>query len=331
MQKNNNEITIQTPMYSGFGPRTTAKEALQGRDLSGKVAIVTGGYSGLGLETTRILAEAGATVIVPARTSGKAMAAVSAIPGVEIESLDLIDPFSIDAFAQRFLDSNRPLHILIDSAGIMASDLSRDNRGYESQFATNHLGHFQLAARLWPALVKAEGARVVSVSSRGHAISGIDFNDPNFKNREYDKWIAYGQSKTANALFAVELDKRGKNYGVRAFSLHPGSIVTDLSRHLSDDEMRAMGALDEQGQRTFSEYNDELKTVSEGAATIVWSAVNKQLEGKGGVYCENVDIAEAVPADKPLGPGVKPWAVNPEYAEQLWQLSENLTGVKFPV
>lgn len=331
MQKNMNEVTIQAPIQTGFGSRTTAREALGGEDLSGKVAIVTGGYSGLGLETARVLAEAGATVIVPARTPEKARASVAHIPGVELETLDLLDPDSIEAFAERFLATNRPLHILIDSAGIMASPLARDARGYEAQFATNHLGHFQLAARLWPALVKAEGARVVSVSSRGHAISGIDFNDPLFETRDYEKWTAYGQSKTANALFAVELDKRGKSYGVRAFSVHPGSIVTDLSRSLSDDEMRAMGALDEQGQRVFSEYNDELKNISEGAATIVWCAVNKQLEGKGGVYCENVDIAQAVPADNPRGPGVKPWATNPEFAEQLWSLSEELTGIKFPV
>lgn len=329
--KNHTELTRQAPILSGFGARTMAKEVLQGADLSGKVVIVTGGYSGLGLETTRVLAEAGAKVIVPARTPEKAQASVSHIPGVELESLDLTDPASIDAFAQRFLASNRPLHILIDSAGVMASPLMRDKRGYESQFAINHLGHFQLAARLWPALVKAEGARVVSVSSRGHLISGIDFSDPNFQNREYDKWIAYGQSKTANALFAVELDKRGKNYGVRAFSVHPGSIVTELSRHLSDDEMLAMGALNEQGQRAFREYNDELKTITEGAATIVWAAVHRQLEGKGGVYCENVDIAQAFSADNASGLGVNTWAVNPEYAEQLWHLSEDLTGVKFPV
>ncbi|MDU0201241.1 MULTISPECIES: oxidoreductase [Paenibacillus] len=331
MQKNSYEVTIQAPIQSGFGPRTTAQEALGGEKLSGKVAIVTGGYSGLGLETARVLAEAGATVIVPARTPEKAQASVSHLPGVELESLDLLAPASIDAFAERFLASNRPLHILVDSAGIMASPLARDYRGYEAQFATNHLGHFQLAARLWPALVKAEGARVVSVSSRGHAISGMDFKDPLFETRHYEKWTAYGQSKTANALFAVELDKRGQSYGVRAFSVHPGSIVTDLSRNLSDDEMLAMGALDEQGQRVFSEYNDEFKTISEGAATIVWCAANKQLEGKGGVYCENVDIAQAVPADNPRGPGVKPWATNPEFAEQLWHLSEELTGIKFPV
>jgi NAD(P)-dependent dehydrogenase (short-subunit alcohol dehydrogenase family) len=326
-----NAVTIQAPISSGFGPRTTAREVLGGQDLSGKVAIVTGGYSGLGLETSRVLAEAGATVIVPARTPEKAQASVSEIPGVELETLDLFNPASIDAFAKRFLDSHRPLHILINCAGIMATPLVRDIRGFESQFATNHLGHFQLAARLWPALKQAEGARVVSLSSRGHRISGVDFNDPNFERHEYDKWKAYGQSKSANALFAVELDQRGKAYGVRAFSVHPGTIVTDLSRNLSDEEMRAMGALDEQGQRAFTGFNNEFKSIEEGAATIVWCAVNKQLDDMGGVYCENVDVAEAVPADSPPGPGVRPWAVNPEFAERLWQLSEDLTKVKFNI
>ncbi|MEB9338288.1 SDR family NAD(P)-dependent oxidoreductase, partial [Bacillus cereus] len=203
---NNNENTIQKPIYSGFGARTTAKEALGGKDLSGKIAIVTGGYSGLGLEITRVLAEAGATVIVPARRIEQAQEATANIPRVELEKLDLINPDSIDAFANRFLSTGRPLHILVNGAGIMANPLKRDVRGYESQFATNHLGHFQLTARLWPALVQANGARVVSVSSRGHRICGVDFNDPNFTNRHYDKWQAYGQSKTANALFAVELD-----------------------------------------------------------------------------------------------------------------------------
>ncbi|MBW7453542.1 oxidoreductase [Paenibacillus sepulcri] len=333
MQTHNNERTKQTPINSGFGPRTTAQEALGGQKLSGKIAIVTGGYSGLGLETTRVLAEAGATVIVPARTLDKAEASVAGIPGVEIGILDLMNPASIDAFAQRFLESGRPLHILVHSAGIMATPLARDGRGYESQFATNHLGHFQLAARLWPALKQAEGARVVSVSSRGHQFAEVDFNDPNYEHREYDKWMAYGQSKTANALFAVELDKKGKAYGVRAFSVHPGSIMTDLARHLTDDELRAMGAIDEQGERGFKETNDELKTIPEGAATIVWCAANKQLDNKGGVYCENVEIAEAIPADGSLfgKPGVYPWAMDSESAEKLWNLSEDLTGVKFTI
>src|SRR5262245_41754572 len=169
----------QKTLPSGFGTKTTAREVLAGRDLTGKIAIVTGGYSGVGLETTRALAEAGATVVVPARTVEKARTALAGIPRVEIEKLELIDPVSIDAFTNSFLASSRPLDILINNAGIMASPLQRDARGYESQFATNHLGHFQLTVRLWPALQSAGNARVVSVSSSGIRFGGVDFDDPN--------------------------------------------------------------------------------------------------------------------------------------------------------
>ncbi|WP_195724406.1 oxidoreductase [Paenibacillus monticola] len=314
------KITPQAPIPSGFGPHTTAHEALAGLDLSGKIAIVTGGYSGVGLETTRALAEAGATVIVPARTSEKARAAIAGIPQVELEELDLIDPASIDAFAQRFLDSGRQLDILINNAGIMAPPLVRDARGYESQFATNHLGHFQLTERLWPALKQVGSARVVSVSSTGIRFGGVDIDDPNFERREYDKWKAYGQSKSANALFAVALDRRGQAHGIHAFSVHPGRIMTDLVRFMSDDEKSTTGT--------------DFKTTEQGAATSVWCATSPQLEGKGGVNCLDVDIAEAIPALDLQGmaqvlSGVLPWAIDPELAEQLWQLSEEMTGVKF--
>ncbi|GMK47454.1 oxidoreductase [Paenibacillus glycanilyticus] len=318
---------LQAPISSGFGPRTTAKEILVGQDLTGQIAIVTGGYSGLGLEAVRALAAAGATVIVPARTPEKAQAALDGIPGVELERLDLMDPGSINEFANRFLESGRPLHILINAAGIMAAPLARDARGIESHLAVNHLGHFQLVAKLWPALKKAGGARIVSVSSRALQLSAFNFEDPNFNVREYDKWLAYAQSKTANALFAVAMDKRGEAHRVRAFSVHPGTISTDLARHLTDDELRAMGALNELGQRGFTEYNDEIKTIEEGAATLIWCAVHPQLDGKGGVYCENGDIA--VVTDKPYTPGVFEWAVNTADAERLWKLSEQLTGTEF--
>ncbi|NBD24539.1 oxidoreductase [Paenibacillus glycinis] len=322
--------TPQEPIPSGFGSDTTAAEALGGRDLSGKIAIVTGGYSGLGLETARVLAEAGATVIVPARTPDKARAAVAAIPRVELEAMDLLDPASIDAFAERFLATGRPLDILVNSAGIMAAPLTRDARGYESQFAVNHLGHFQLTARLWPALKQAGGARVVSVSSRALRFAGVNLEDPNYEHREYEKWQAYGQSKTANVLFAVELDRIGYAHGVRAFAVHPGTIVTDLSRHLSDDEMRAMGALDEQGRRVAVNKDAGFKSVAEGAATSVWCAANAQLDGRGGVYCEDVDIAAFAGPDSPsFGPGVVQWAIDPVIARRLWALSEDMTGVTF--
>ncbi|MFH5186018.1 SDR family NAD(P)-dependent oxidoreductase [Paenibacillus sp. TAB 01] len=200
------KITPQAPIPSGFGKETTAAEALGGRDLSGKTAIVTGGYSGLGLETVRILAQAGASVIVPARTPEKARASLDGMPRVELETMDLMDPASIEAFAKKFLASGRSLDMLILSAGIMAVPLSRDARGYESQFATNHLGHFQLTAQLWPALKQSGDARVVAVSSRALRFSGIQWDDPNFERTAYEKWKAYGQSKSANALFTVAFE-----------------------------------------------------------------------------------------------------------------------------
>jgi len=325
----------QSPLHSGFGPTSTAKDVTKGIDLSGKIAIVTGGYSGLGLETTRSLASAGATVIVPARTPAKAFGALTGIERVEIESLDLMDPASIRQFADTFLTSNRLLHILVNSAGIMATPLARDARGYESQFSSNHLGHFQLAGHLWPALCPAGGARVVSVSSRGHRFSDVDFEDPNFQSRPYDRWKAYGQSKTANALFAVGLDKRGKRFGVRAFSLHPGSILTDLSRHLTDQDLQSFGVTRDTAHGFIPEgkaagKGGDFKTAEQGAATAVWCATSPQLSSIGGVYCENVDVAKAVSADDPAPEGVRPWAVDAHAADQLWALSEKLTGTTYP-
>lgn len=204
-------ITEQKPLSSGFGPKTTGEEALAGRDLRGKVAIVTGGHAGLGLETTRVLSNAGATVVTGSRDPKKAEMAVANMKNVEVGQLDLASPSSIDRFAGEFLTSNRALDLLINNAGIMATPLMRDARGYEMQFATNHLGHFQLTARLWKALKKSSDARVVTLSSRGHSFAEVDLSDPNFNNRPYDKWKAYGQSKSANSLFSIGLDTRGRD------------------------------------------------------------------------------------------------------------------------
>jgi NAD(P)-dependent dehydrogenase (short-subunit alcohol dehydrogenase family) len=238
--------TPQQAIQSGFSAASTASEVIKGIDLSGKVAIVTGGYSGIGLETARVLRLAGAKVFVPARDAIKAKNALKNISGIEIETMDLLDPDSIDAFVQKFLETGQPLHILVNSAGIMASPLVRDKRGYELQFATNHLGHFQLVTMLWPALRKANGSRVVALSSRGHRYSGVVFEDPNFEHREYDPWMAYGQSKSANALFALELDKRGAEDNIRAFSVHPGTIITtNLGRYLPVETFQKMGITDE--------------------------------------------------------------------------------------
>ncbi len=320
-------MTPQAPVKSGFGSATTAAEVIKGRDLSGRVAIVTGGYAGIGLETARALASAGAAVIVPARDLDRAKQALENIPNARPESLDLMDPASIDAFVGRFLASGQALHILVNNAGIMANPLTRDSRGYESQFSTNHLGHFQLTVRLWPALRQARGARVVAVSSRGHRIAGVDFEDPSFDRRAYDPWIAYGQSKTANVLFALKLDTLGQSHGIRAFSLHPGGILTNLSKHMTREQIRAQGAIDDEGRPVIDPARG-IKSVAQGAATSVWCATSPQLEGMGGVYCDDCDIAVVVPDDHQDPRGVHPWAINPDFADRLWSLSEHLTGAR---
>jgi len=317
-------MTEQKPLISGFGSRTTAEEALAGRNLRGKVAIVTGGHAGLGLETTRVLSNGGATVVIGSRDPKKAQAVVAKLKNVEVSQLDLASPSSIDRFANEFLNSNRALDLLINNAGIMATPLMRDDRGYEMQFATNHLGHFQLTTRLWEALKKSGSARVVALSSYGHSRSGVDLSDPNFNQRPYDKWAAYGQSKSANSLFAVELDKRGQQHGIRAFAVHPGGILTDLARYLTDEDFKAFGIYRENGVLKGPEW---LKNIEQGAATTVWCAVSAQLNNKGGVYCEDCDIAPILPADSELRTGVRPWAVDKAAAEALWILSEKLTPI----
>jgi NAD(P)-dependent dehydrogenase (short-subunit alcohol dehydrogenase family) len=327
--------TPQSPIGSGFGAASTTSDVINGIDLSGKVAVVTGGYSGLGRETARTLRLAGARVIVPARDVARAAAALAGIEA-EVEPMDLLDPTSIDDFGHKFLSTGQPLHILVNSAGIMAvPTLTRDGRGFEVQFATNHLGHFQLVSRLLPALRHANGARVVSVSSLGHRYSPVVFDDPNFERRPYDRWAAYGQSKTANILFAVALDERAKDAGVRAFSLHPGSIVgTGLEKYLSREELIAGGVLDADGNPIL-DPSRQLKTVEQGAATSVWCATNPKLNGIGGVYCENVEVAEIVsqrPAETTIADstrltGVMAYAVDPAAGEHLWTLSEKLLGL----
>ncbi len=320
--------TVQYPLPSGFDRTTTAEEVLGNADLTGKLAVVTGGYAGLGLETVRVLSKAGAAIIIPARDVEKAKAALRDVPRIEIYPMDLSNPASIDTFGQDFAASGRPLDLLIGNAGVMATPLAHDDRGFERQFATNHLGHFQLAAQLWPALKRSGNARVVALSSGAHRFSAIDFDDPNYRHRAYDAWKAYGQSKTANALFAAELDRRGAVHGVRAFSVHPGSIRTELTRYVSDADMEAIGFRDADGNIP-AHIAALFKTIEQGAATTVWCATSRQLDGMGGVYCENCDIAEALPADTKELRGVMPWAMDAEAAERLWTLSEKLLDISF--
>ncbi|KUN74770.1 oxidoreductase [Streptomyces canus] len=313
--------TAQHKIGSGFGAHSTADDVLAGIDLSGKLAVVTGGYSGLGLETTRALTKAGARVVVPARRPDTAWKALAGLDGVELDELDLGDLESVRAFAERFLESGRTVDLVIDNAGIMACPETRVGPGWEAQFATNHLGHFALVNRLWPA-IEPGGARVVSVSSRAHHFSGMRWDDVHWRTG-YDKWQAYGQAKTANVLFAVHLDKLGADHGVRAFSLHPGGILTPLQRHLPKSEMVERGWIDEQGNVL---NPSGFKSPEQGAATQVWAATSPQLAGMGGVYLEDCDIAEpAVDGDE--SGGVRGWATDPEQAERLWTLSAELTGV----
>lgn len=310
----------QFPIGSGFGAATTAQAVLAGLDLSHATAIVTGGHSGLGLETTRALAQAGARVIVAARDAEAARAQTRDIARVQVEPLDLARLDSVRDFARRFLAGGQHVDMLICGAGIMACPETRVGPGWEAQFATNHLGHYALANLLWPAL--RSGARVVAVSSAGHHQSGMRWDDVQF-TRGYDKWLAYGQSKTANALFALHLDKLGREHGVRAFSLHPGKIFTPLQRHLTQEEMTAAGWLDANGQPA----DPSFKTVQQGAATQTWAAASPQLEGMGGLYCEDCDIAALDQGEAPSFAGVRLHAIDPEAAARLWALSAGLTGI----
>ncbi len=319
--------TPQAPIGTGFGRESTPADVLGDLDLTGKLVVVTGGYSGLGLETTRAFAGAGADVVVPARRpehAAEVLAELDGLPGsVSVAELDLADLDSVAAFAAQMNDAGRPIDILINNAAIMACPETRIGPGWEAQFATNHLGHFALVNRLWPLLAAGGGTRVVVLSSTGHKRSPIRWDDIHFESG-YEKWDAYGQAKTANALFAVQLDALGAQQGVRAFAVHPGGIMTELQRHLPREEMVAMGWMDGEGN-----VNELFKSPEQGAATSVWAATSPQLAGKGGVYCEDCDIASATDPDSPFARflGVDAHAIDPDQAARLWVLSAELTGV----
>ncbi|MEU8196998.1 SDR family NAD(P)-dependent oxidoreductase [Microbispora amethystogenes] len=298
---------------------STAAEVLAGIDLTGRTAVVTGGYSGLGLAATRALAGAGARVVVPARRPETARQALAGVDGAdvnraginraEVERLDLADLDSVRAFAERFLRRRAPLDILIAGAGIMACPETRVGPGWEAQFAVNHLGHYALTHLLWPALTAAGAARVVSVSSGYDAGWRIRWEDPQF-TRGYDKWAAYAQSKLANILFARHLDRLGGPYGVHAFSVNPGWIRTPLQRHLTAGEMVAAGWIDAEGNSAPGLF----RAPEQGAATLVWAATSPELDGRGGDYCADCRVTGDGPADDGA-------------AARLWALSAGLTGL----
>ncbi len=313
----------QTPLGSGFGVHTTAAEVLDGIDLTGKTALVTGGYSGIGISMVRALVDAGAGVLVPARRPEQAAEALIGISNVTVGAMDLSDQTSVASYADSVLAGGRHLDFVINSAGVMATPEQHVGSGWELQFATNHLGHFALVNRLWPLLTG--GSRVVSVSSGGHQLSGIRWDDLSFAGG-YDKWLAYGQSKSANVLFAVELDRLGRDQGVRAFSLHPGAILTPLGRHLGAEDVESLLSYGSDGKPILPEF----KTPEAGAATAVWAATSPQLDGRGGLYLEDCDVApDADPNQRVTGQalGVFPHAKDPAEAERLWSWSVEQTGV----
>ncbi len=316
----------QVPVGSGFGPRSTGMDVLANIGIAGKTAIVTGGYSGIGLETSRALAAKGVNVVIPVRSAGKAAASLGEIGGhVRTVPMDLGDLRSVRAFGDAVRSEFATLDLLINNAGIMACPETRVGPGWESQFAINHLGHFALTQALLPLLSRTPGARVVTLSSTGHKLSGIRWDDLHFEHAEYHKWTAYGQAKTANALFANALSRRLETTDGLAFAVHPGGIFTPLQRHLPQEEMVSLGWVDEHGEPT-QLAKEGFKTPEQGCSTTLWAATSALLRGKPGVYCEDCDVARPTESGGPLARyrGVDAHASDDAQAEQLWALSERL-------
>jgi NAD(P)-dependent dehydrogenase (short-subunit alcohol dehydrogenase family) len=315
-----------------YGPDSTTDEVLDGIDLTGHLALVTGASAGLGQETSRALASHGARVVMGARDLAKGEAARAAIretvpdADLELREVDLASLASIRAFTDAFLAEHDRLDILVANAGVMACPFDRTADGFEMQFGTNHIGHFLLVNRLAPTLVAAarrRGApsRVVVLSSRGHQMSDVDLDDHAFERTPYDKWSGYGRSKTANVLFAIGFDARHRDRGVRAFAVHPGTILTELGRHMGRED------LEELQRRRPGGAAMQFKTVEAGAATQVWAATAPELEGRGALYLEDCRIADVI--DAPGTEGVLRYAVDPARADALWARSEELVGERF--
>lgn len=313
----------QMPISSTFTAETEAADVLGDICLDGINVLVTGGYSGLGLETTRAFARAGARVLVPAKRPDLAADRLRGLPGVEVFACDLADLASVAGAADAVLRTVRTLEVIVAAGGVMATRERRVGPGWESQFAINHLGHFALVNRLVDPLARATSSRVVSYSSAGHQLSDLRWDDTHFRTG-YDKWLAYGQAKTANALFAVQLDLLGRSAGISAYSLHPGSIITGLQRDLTVAEQVDRGWIDERGRVVGRGF----KTAAQGAATGVWAATAAELAQRGGVYCENSNIARIAPPNSTMEQGgVREYATDPVNARRLWEASARMTGV----
>lgn len=314
----------QLPAPSAFGAASAARDVIAGHDLTGRIVLLTGGASGIGIETARALAGAGAQVTLAVRNTGQGAAVAAELnqevgaARVSVEALDLASLRSVRALADHW--GERPLHLLINNAGVMACPQGYTEDGFETQFGVNHLGHFLLAELLTPALVRSAPSRLISLSSSAHKLGGMNFDDPHFRTLAYHPFAAYGQSKTANALFAVAFDRRYRGSGVRAFAVMPGVIDTPLMRHMSPEVRAKMMPKPDASAET--KVRSRIKTPEQGAATTVWAAVATELDGLGGLYLEDCGVARSSPAGSPGGSGVMSYALDPVDAERLWRLSK---------
>lgn len=314
----------QAKLGSGFEAKSEPAQILEGIALAGKVAVVTGGYSGIGLETTRALAGAGVKVYVPVRDPAKAEANLADIAGEVVSmQMDLSDLASVRGFVSDLIEKETSLDLLINNAGIMACPETRVDNNWESQFAVNHIGHFVLTTGLLPILLAANSPRVVCLSSIAHRRSDILWDDIHFESTPYEKWTAYAQAKTANALFALGLDMKYADQGLRAFSVHPGGILTPLQRHLPNEEMAALGWTDADGNLT-EQAAALFKSTTQGCTTTLWAATSPQLNDTGGLYCEDCDVSNLATEDSPPYFDVAPWATDEASALRLWDLTEEM-------
>ncbi|NVN09565.1 SDR family NAD(P)-dependent oxidoreductase [Nguyenibacter vanlangensis] len=321
-----------------FGATSTTDDVLSGVSLKGRRVLVTGVSAGLGVETARALVAHGAHVVGAARDLAKAERATEQVRAAadqgggafELTALDLADLASVRACADRLNAQGAPFDLVIANAGVMATPFGHTKDGFETQFGTNHLGHFVLVNRI--AGLMRDGARLVNVSSAGHRFANVDLDDPNFEHTPYEPFVAYGRSKTANILFAVAFDARHRARGVRATAVHPGGIMTELARHMAPGEIEAMvSRINEQaaaeGQKPF-----QFKSIPQGAATSVWAGVVAGADAVGGRYCENCRVSDVVPDDQPISlvnAGVRAYALDPARAEALWTKSEDMVGERF--
>ena len=326
-------------MANVFGAASTTEDVLSGVNMQGKRILVTGVSAGIGVETARSLAAHGAHVVGAARDLTKAQAATAQVRqdaaahggSLALVALDLADLKSVRACADELLAKREPFDVVIANAGVMATPFGHTADGFETQFGTNHLGHFVFVNRIAP-LMRA-GSRLINLSSSGHRFSNVDIEDPNFERTSYEPFVAYGRSKTANILFAVAFDRRHRARGIRAAAVHPGAIQTELGRHMDHSRLQAM--IDQMNQQLAAEGKGpfQWKTIPQGAATSVWAGVVAPADAIGGRYCENCHVGNIVPDDvtiSPISEGVRGYALDPATADALWQKSEELVGESFP-